>query len=107
MNQQVFPTIFVVNRSAHDFSSAEKFGNIVFMTEGIIKPFEVAEMYRMFDIHLGKSTEDDYILPCGLNNMNMIACSMFAARHGKLNLLLYRNARYIRRTVVFKETGDG
>lgn len=98
--------VYVVNLSAHDFSPAEEFGELVFLSEGPMNRYSVNNMYRLFESLMKDSSPDDYIVPCSLNVMNSIACAIFAHRHGRLNLLLYKSGIYIERNLVFGKGGD-
>ena len=89
--------VFIVNRSSHDFSPAKKFGEIVFLSEGPMNRYSTNNMHRIFKEVMSDSDEGDYIVPCALNVMNSIACAIFAHKHGKLNLLLFKNGDYIER----------
>lgn len=91
------PTVYIVNKSSHNYSSAEQFGNLVFMSDGRMNRYATNDMVRRFSEHLRHSNKDDYILLCSLNVMNSIACSLFARKHGALNLLLYKKGGYIER----------
>lgn len=102
--------VFVVNRGCHDHSDAERFGKLVFLSEGAINRYAVANMYREFVHHLKESTKDDFILITGLSVMSSLACSIFARMHGRVNLLLYKASRtpevdghYVERTVMIDE----
>jgi hypothetical protein len=98
------PKIYVVNRGGHDLSPALKYGGpIIYMTEGQQNRFAVAAMYRKFADVLEESSSDDYLLPTGLANMNLIAGSCFAYKHGRLNLLLFKDGRYVERKVLLSE----
>lgn len=83
------PNIYIINRSNHDFSDAERFGDIVFLSEGNLNKFETSRISRQMKPILEVSESHDYILISGLSVMVGIACSMFAVRHGKLNLLIF------------------
>lgn len=96
-------TVFVVNRGGHDFSDAERFGKLDYLSEGSIERYSIVNMYRKFSEKLRNSHEDDYILLTGLSTMQSVACSMFSFLHGQLNLLLYRDGRYIDRKVIMRE----
>ena len=97
-------TVYVVNKGGHDFSSAKNYGKLVFLTEGHYSPFAVDKMYREMARKLKDSNPEDFILCTGLTIMNSIACSCFAMKHGgKLNMLLFRNGRYIQRTLMVGE----
>lgn len=95
------PTVYVVNRGGHNFTPAEHYGKLLYLTEGTMNPFAVDKMYREIAKHLKDSNAEDYILVTGLTIMNSIACACFAKKHnGRLNLLLFRNGKYITRTVM-------
>ncbi len=92
--------VYVVNKSAHDFSKAEEFGEVVFLSEGAVNRYATNNMHRKFKESMRGSSPDDYIVPCSLNVMNSIACALFARKHGKLNLLLFRKGEYVERNLI-------
>lgn len=89
--------VYVVNQSSHDFTPAEKYGKLVFCTKGRMNRFATNDMIRKFQDAMRNSSPEDYILLCALGVMNAIACSVFAHKHGALNLLLYKDGEYIER----------
>ena len=91
--------VYVVNKSYHDFSAAEHYGELVYLSSGSFKRFDVNNMVRQFMPHLSRSTPADWILPTALNIMNIVACSIFASLHNRLNLLLFKNGHYIERQI--------
>ncbi len=93
--------VYVINKSGHDFSSAEKYGELVYLSEGMFSKYNLSHMYRLFTSGLMGSQRDDFILQTALPVMNIIACVIFALKHRRLNLLLYEDNRYIKRVVVF------
>ena len=94
-----FSTVYVVNDGGHDFSAAESFGPLVFLSKGPINRYATTQMYRKFSEKLKDSKPHDYILCTALTQMNMIAAAIMAAKHGKLNLLIHKNNGYVSRTV--------
>ena len=102
--------VFVINRGCHDLSDAERFGELVFLSEGSINRYAVSNMYREFVQHLKESTKEDFLLITGLSVMSSLACAIFARMHGRINLLLYKASRmsevegyYVERTVMIDE----
>lgn len=93
--------VYVANKSAHDFSDAEKYGRLIFVTEGKLNRFNVNDMHRRASDAMSKSKASDYIVPCSLNVLNSIICSTFAVMHGRLNLLLFKEGSYVERNIVF------
>lgn len=100
------PQVLVVNKSCHDFTAAEDFGTIKFMTEGALDRFNVSKMYRTFKPFIDNSSQEDYLLLTGMTVMNSIACAMFAAKHGRINLLIWKEKKgggiYLEKTVVLE-----
>jgi len=92
--------VFIVNHSPHDFSAAEQYGKIIFLSEGSMNRYATNNMIRIFHERMTDSHEEDLIVPCSLNVMNSIACAIFAKKHGRLNLLLFKDGRYIERNHV-------
>ena len=95
--------VYIVNRGGHDFSMAERFGKLIFLSEGSINRYAVTAMYRQFSDILSNSNSHDYILPTGLSMMNVIAAAIFSFQHGRLNLLLFKEGDYITREIVISE----
>ena len=92
--------VFIVNRSSHDFSEAEKYGQKIFLSEGPMNRYSVNNMVRQFSERMKDSKSDDYLVPCSLNVMNSIASAILAHKHGRLNLLLFKQGIYIERNIV-------
>ena len=99
--------VYVINDSGHDFTAAEEYGLIEVMTQGTIDKFNLTSMHRVFEPFLAESKPGDYLVQSGPAVMAAVACSMFAAKHGCLNLLLWKADRekgdhYVLRKLVFK-----
>lgn len=94
--------VYIVNKSAHDFSDAERFGRLIFITEGKLNRFSANDMHRQAMDALEGSTMYDYIVPCSLNVLNSVVCATFAVKHKRLNLLLFKQGKYIERNIVFE-----
>lgn len=98
------PKVFVVNRSGHDFSAATQYGELYFLSKGPVSKYAVNKIYRQFAEALRQSSSDDYIMISGLTVMACIACASFAYLHGgKLNLLIFKDNRYIERKLLLSE----
>ena len=93
--------VYIVSKSNHDFSNAKQYGDIVFLSEGPMNRYSTNNMLRTFTKRMEDSEDKDYIVPCSLNVMNSIACALFTYKHGKLNLLLFKDGLYIERNHVF------
>jgi len=93
--------VFIVNKSSHDFRPAEAFGEVIYLSEGPINRYATNSMVRQFSDVMKDSEGSDYIVPCSLNVMNSLACAIFAHKHGRLNLLLFKDGLYIERNHIF------
>ena len=103
-------TVWIPNDSTHDFSSAERYGNLVYLTRGRVNRFSTSKLYREF-VHLMKeSTEHDYLVLTGLTMLNVLAASILAIKHKRINLLIFKSVGvkggYLERTIKFGETAD-
>ena len=97
--------IYVVNKSCHDFSEATKIGNVIFMTTNSMNRFNLEKMHRVFSTYLEESHPEDFIVISGLTNMSVVASTIFASKHKRLNLLLWDSKRkkYKKESIFFKE----
>ena len=83
------PKVYIVTRGHHDFSKAERYGELVFMTEGLISVKQIGVMIRTILEHLRDSTPEDYVMIYGPTMMVSLLCSIFVLRHSVLNILIY------------------
>lgn len=98
------PTIYVPNKGAgHDLSAAEKYGQLHFLSDGPMSKYAVSTIYRKFAMQLRESHPDDLILQTGLTMMNCIAVACFVALHQRINLLVYKNNYYVKRTIMLND----
>lgn len=57
--------VYIINNSDHDFTKAEKFGELVTVTEGKVPIFKTDVMNNMLTDVLKDFTEEDYLLLAG------------------------------------------
>lgn len=101
------PNVYVINRSSHDFSDAQRFGTLIYLSDGNVNRFATNKIARFFAPVINASNPNDYILLTGLTVMTCIATGMFAYKHGRLNLLIHRaNHTYAERRMVFDSLLD-
>lgn len=94
------PKVYVAGRESHDYSAAKDFGEVVQLSDsGPMDRYSVDSMYKKFAKELRASSSEDFIILTGLTVMSCIACSCFAYLHGRVNILLFKNNRYIPKTV--------
>jgi hypothetical protein len=95
--------VFIPNRSRHDFSNAERFGELSFLTSGLINRLETSQMCRVLEKGLEKSSPEDLLLPSSLTIMSVLAGVILAMKHGRLNLLVFCDGDYTERNIDFKD----
>lgn len=96
-------SVFVISKGSHDYSKAETFGEIVFLSDEAFDPVAANNMYKKFWQHLRLSHANDLILVTGLPIMVGIACGIMVSLHNKLNLLVYKDDKYLERNIIFNK----
>ena len=99
--------VFIPNKGGHDHSQAERFGELVYVTEGFINKWDTGEMYRAWADKLEDSDSGDYILMTSLTSLCSVGSACFAFKHGSLNILLYKDGDYIERKLLLKQLIEG
>ena len=89
--------VFVPNKGPLDYTAAYDWGDLVFCTEGELNRKDVTTMHSAVASAMDDSGPDDYIIIGSLATVCAVACAEFAVRHGRLNLLLFENGKYIER----------
>lgn len=87
------PTVYVVNRGCHDFSAAERYGTLINLSESSMNRFDLSKIWRKFEPILAKSSPEDWILISGLTVMSIVATSIFATKHRRLNILMFKSQK--------------
>ncbi len=103
-------TVYVVNRSGHDYGAAEKFGNLIYLSDSIRNKTSRPKMntiYRDFFHILKKSNSQDLLLDTGLPEMRSVAWAIMSHLHGRVNILKFltkeNESFYVERNIVFVE----
>jgi hypothetical protein len=92
--------VFILSDGGHDYSAAEKFGQIIFCTEGPIHKDDVSQMYRTLNQALLDADAKDYILVSSLTSLCMVAAAIMADAFGEVHLLIHHNGRYEERDLM-------
>lgn len=106
MNGNIKKVVYILNRGPHDYTPAEQFGSLEFCTSGSIDRNDIAQMYRECSSAMRDSQPDDYIVLTSLASLCSVACSIFAMKHGQLNLLIFHDGAYIERTIYLDEMNN-
>lgn len=94
--------VYVVSNGGHDYSDAQRFGEVVFCTEGVIRKDDTAQMYREIQAAVADASPQDYLLVSSLTSMCMIAAAILSDRFGELHLLLFKDGQYIHRDIILE-----
>ena len=95
--------VYVLNKGAHDYSDAVRFGELRFCTDGSMDRYDTNQMYRELSYAMGDSQPEDYILLTSLTSLCSVACAIFAAKHQRLNLLIHKDTGYVARSIVLNQ----
>lgn len=94
------PTVWVLNESGHDYSQAEEFGTLRFLTKGKVDSFASNKYYRIYAEALKDMQDGDYVLLTGLASMNLILGWIIGHKQLRLRILLYKNRKYVVRELM-------
>ena len=92
--------VFVLNDGGHDYREAERFGEIVVCSEGIIPKNDIHRMYRLLSPHLMDADKNDLILISSLASLCSVATAIMAANHGEVHFLVFANGQYFIQDIV-------
>ena len=95
--------VYIISASAHDFSPAEEFGELVPLSQGPCNRYSVNNIHRIFWPVLKDSNPDDYLLVCGLGIMTAVATAIMSHLHGRVHFLLFKKGGYIPRTLILDQ----
>jgi hypothetical protein len=86
---EIMPRVWVVNFAGHNHSKAETYGELRFITKGYVS---LGSMDRvLFEVveSIAQTEPDDFMLPCGLLILNVIASAACLHRHGVMRVLIW------------------
>lgn len=97
--------VYIPNNSGHDFTKAREYGELVYITEGLIDKYGTNMMFRQASEAMKDSKPTDYIMITGLPVLNSIVTSVFTSKHNKLNLLIYdiKTEEYVPRNLIVND----
>lgn len=99
------PIVWLVNRNAgHDYSGAEKYGDLVPLTEGLAHPFATDRFLALVHERLARFGEEDYLLLSGHLLLNAVALGYLARKFGWLRLLVLhmKSRTYVERFLDYR-----
>ncbi len=80
--------------NGRDYSAAAPYGELHIVTTGRIDRFDLAGIFDTVEAALADSSPNDWIIVTSLNILTAALCGLFAARHKRLNLLLFASGSY-------------
>jgi len=92
--------VFIINNSGHDFSQAEKYGDLVFLSSGKVDSFALNRHFREFVELMKGASEGDYILVTSLSSLNLLAGWIMGHLGFNLNVLIFKESGYISKRLV-------
>jgi len=97
--------VYIVNKSGHDFSQAEVYGELIILTQGTVNVFATDRLRDELRNKLKDSQEGDYLLLSGSGVLCALATLIMIELHGKVKWLLYnfKSHEYVVREVVKRE----
>jgi hypothetical protein len=95
------PRVYVPSKSAHNFDDAKQFGELVYLTEGVLNRIQINNVYRIVAAALAGADRNDYLLITGPTTVNAVAASILGYRFGQVNYLIFDGyaGRYVSKPI--------
>lgn len=99
------PRVFVTNEGRHDFSKAEQYGKIVYITEGDVPVYSIDRLFFNIKEKLFDLTENDFILLSGSNIICSITMAAAICISPVIKLLIFKakQEEYLIRKINLKD----
>jgi len=81
--------VYVVNNTNHDYSKAEQYGELVYITKGKLPIFKTNTVRAMLEKGLVKFTKDDYLLISGPAIVNVMAATILYNKFDTVKFLIF------------------
>lgn len=82
--------VYVVNYAEQDMSSAERFGELIYLTEGKgVNIFSTDSLLSEIKPKLRDFEESDFLLLSGHPVLNIIASALIWFKYGRVNVLIF------------------
>ncbi len=81
--------VYVVNNTNHDYSKAEQYGELVYITKGKLPIFKTNTVRAMLEKGLVKFTKDDYLLISGPAIVSVIAATILYNNFDTVKFLVF------------------
>lgn len=81
--------VYVVNNANHDYSKAEQYGELVYVTKGKLPIFKTSTVRAMLEKGLVKFTKDDYLLISGPAIVSIMAATILYNKFDIVKFLVF------------------
>lgn len=81
--------VYIVNDANYDYSKAEQYGELVYVTRGKIPIFKTSTVRAMLEKGLVKFTKDDYLLISGSAIVNIMAATILYNKFDTVKFLVF------------------
>jgi len=81
--------VYVVNNANHNYSKAEQYGELVYITKGKLPIFKTGTVRAMLEKGLVKFTKDDYLLISGPAIVNIMAATLLFNKFDTVKFLVF------------------
>ena len=81
--------VYVVNNTNHDYSKAEQYGELVYVTKGKLPIFKTNTVRAMLEKGLVKFSKDDYLLISGPAIVNIMAATILYSKFDTVRFLIF------------------
>lgn len=100
------PVVWVPNLGPHDYSPAEQYGKLIYLTEGYINRFDVGGLARKLANGLEDAEPFDYLMMTSLPILCSLSGMILSYKFGNVKFLLYQGGSYSVKEVSFTSLGQ-
>lgn len=101
------PRVFVANFAGHDYSIAEKYGELVFITKGFISFQGLDRVKYRVAQGMMEATAEDWLVLSGTNIINVLAALLWYQRHDCVKILNFdKTTQVYREIIVTRENNE-
>jgi len=86
--------VYILNEGTHDYSPAERFGELVFCTTGVLPKNDINRLAKELDNVLSESQPTDLIMLSSFASICAVAAAIMAALHGEVHFLTFHDGEY-------------
>lgn len=92
--------VFVLSDGGHDYTDAERFGELVFCSQGVVSKNDINKLFRIVDDALSGSSREDFLILTGPASLCAVASAYMAANHGEVHFLVFHDGQYYEKDLI-------